>query len=57
MAALPSRSDMNQEKAITRKSRKNSTIKLIKVIRISMLRVLDRLLTEVSFKIWSLVSK
>jgi hypothetical protein len=40
---------MNQEKAMTRKSRKNKTMKLIKVIKINMLKVRERLRTEVSF--------
>ena len=55
--ALPSVLAMNQEKEITRKSRKKSTMKLINAIKISMLRVLERLLTEVSFSNCSLVSK
>ena len=55
--ALPSVLAMNQEKAMTRKSRKKSTKKLISVIKISKLRVLERLLTEVSFSNCSLVSR
>ena len=55
--ALPSLSAMNQENEMTRKSRKNSTMKLIRAINITMLRVLERLLTEVSLSNCSLVSR
>jgi hypothetical protein len=55
--ALPSVLAMNQEKAMTRKSRKKSNIKLINAIKISILRVLERLLTEVSLNNCTLVSR
>jgi hypothetical protein len=54
--ALPRRSDINQEKAMTKNRRKNKTMKLMIVTKISMLKVLDRLLTVVSFSKSSLVS-
>lgn len=54
--ALPSKSDINQEKAMTKNRRKNKTMKLMIVTKISMLKVLDRLLTVVSFSKSSLVS-
>jgi hypothetical protein len=56
MAALPSISAINQENEITKNRRKNKTMKLMIVTRISILKVLDRLLTEVSFSKSSLVS-
>ena len=56
MAALPSKSAINQENAITKNRRKNKTMKLMIVTKISILKVLDRLLTEVSFSKSSLVS-
>lgn len=56
MGALPSISAINQENEITKNRRKNKTMKLMIVTRISILKVLDRLLTEVSFSKSSLVS-
>ena len=56
MLALPSKSDINQENAITKNRRKNKTMKLMIVTKISILKVLERLLTEVSFSKLSLVS-
>ena len=55
--ALPRVSAMNQEKEMTKKSRKKSTMKLINAINMTMLSVLDRLLTEVSLSNCSLVSR
>ena len=55
--ALPNVPAMNQEKEMTKKSRKNNTIKLINATSINMLRVLERLLTDVNLSSCSLVSR
>jgi len=54
--ALPNRVDINQEKAITKKSRKNSIIKLTINISNNKLIVFDKIRMEVSFNIFIRVS-
>lgn len=54
--ALPIRVDINQENAITKKSRKNSIIKLTINISSNKLIVFDKIRIEVSFNIFIRVS-
>lgn len=57
MDALPRKSDINQEKEMTKNNIKNSNMKLVMKIRSRMLNILEITLMLVSLKISTLVSK
>ena len=54
--ALPNKLDINQEKEITKKSRKNNIMKLTIKMSSNKLIVLDKIRIDVSFNIFILVS-
>jgi hypothetical protein len=56
-AALPSTSDINHEKEITKNNKKNNSMKLVMKINSRMLNTLESTLMLVNLKISTLVSK
>jgi predicted carbohydrate-binding protein with CBM5 and CBM33 domain len=54
--ALPNKLDINQEKEMTKKSRKNNIMKLTIKMSNNKLIVLDKIRIDVSFNIFILVS-